>query len=74
MALSRTLLWWYRDRYRLTATDPRLLEATPEQMSLDFWADYYARRPNDVEEFETDGFEADVEAMLAEDDDWEDVP
>lgn len=44
-------------------------------MSLDFWAEYYSHRPNDgTEEFETDDFEADVAAMLAEDDDWEEIP
>lgn len=43
-------------------------------MALDFWADHYSRRPNDgTEDFETDDFESDVAAMLAEDDDWIDV-
>jgi hypothetical protein len=58
----------------LTAHDPRYLEATPEDMALDFWADYYARHPKlGVTEFENDDFEADVERMLAEDDDWETI-
>jgi hypothetical protein len=38
-------------------------------MALDFWTDYYYRRPKDasVQEYESDDFEADVAAMLAED-------
>ncbi|MCK7579793.1 MAG: hypothetical protein MZV65_31630 [Chromatiales bacterium] len=62
------------EHYRLPAADPRLLETPFSQVALDFWADYYARRPHDTgEEFENAEFEADVAAMLAEDDEWEDV-
>jgi len=72
--LSKSLGWWYRRTFNLTATDPRYLEATPEAMALDFWTDYYARHPQlGVTEFENDDFEADVERMLAEDDDWETI-
>lgn len=43
-------------------------------MLLDFWADHYARHPNDTtEEFESATFEADVAAMMGEDE-WEEVP
>lgn len=44
LALSQTVEWWYRDRYRLPETDPRFLEATHDQMMVDMWADLYRRR------------------------------
>ena len=44
-------------------------------MALDYWADHYARRPNDdtIDEAESNTFEADVEAMFVDDESWEDV-
>lgn len=75
---SRTLEWWYRDHYRLPATDPRLLAVPYAQMQLDFWAYYYSQRPNDgADEYDNPDFEADVAAILgvpSQDEEWVDVP
>lgn len=42
-------------------------------MELDFWAEYYSRRPTEYA-FDNDNFEADVAKMMNDDEAWEDVP
>jgi hypothetical protein len=59
-ALSETIEWWYRDRYRLTSSDPRFLDATYDEMFLDAWASYYhAIRARGGEVIEDDSFNLD---------------
>lgn len=44
-------------------------------MLTDFWADYYFHNQDKgVEEFESDGFDEEVAAMMNDDSAWEDVP
>jgi len=74
-ALSQSLEWWWRNRWGLSATDPRYLEATIEEMAVDYWATRYAAEPSlDDHEFDNPDFDADVDAMLQADEDWEEVP
>ena len=60
------MAWWFRQKYSLPPTDPRFLDATTEQMLVDYWANYYSLRPGG-EEFEDDDFdlEAEIAAMNA---------
>ena len=65
---------WYRRRYNLPPTDPRFLDASSEEIQLDYWTQHYAEHPNDIEDedddFDLEQIKADMEANP---DDWEDV-
>lgn len=71
--------FWYRQHYRLAATDPRFLEATPLEMLTDYYANYYMNNPNAQDEVEDEDFDlerelARIEAEAAGDiDDWEEL-
>jgi len=66
---AQTVEWWYRDRYRLTANDPRFLKSSEEEWALDYMTDRYAKNPRLAEnEFDNPDFESDVEAMMAAED------
>lgn len=81
--MSGTVELWFRRRFNLAPTDPRYLDATPEEMLTEYWAHYYEERrlsgKPDEEEFEDEEF--DIERILAEnerqaeggDDEWEEV-
>jgi hypothetical protein len=63
--------FWFRKKYGLPPTDPRFLEATPEQIEEDFWAHHYYDNPT-AESHEDPDFDA--QKLLADDDDdWEEV-
>jgi len=60
-----SIQFWFRQKYNLTRTDPRYLEATVQDMLEDFWLHTYAEDPKAVTEtVEDDDF--DPEAVAAE--------
>lgn len=69
----------FRRRYNLAPTDPRFLDATEEEMIVDFYANQYQDRRDkgepDMVEDEDDDF--DLEQVLAEAEangaEWEEV-
>lgn len=66
----------FRRRYSLPPTDPRFLDATDEEIVLDYWAHRLWDNPKVREEAYNPDFEADLAAMDAEDgegDGWETV-
>lgn len=72
--MINSIEFWYRRKYNLTQNDPRYLDATIEDMELDYWAHYYAERPDNISEVEDDDFDLEAEiAALNNDDDWEEV-
>ena len=54
---QKSVDWWFRQHYNLPPTDPRYLDATPEQILLD----YYTANAGDgdSEEYEDDDFNLD---------------
>lgn len=66
LQLSQTVQFLYRRRYNLTATDPRYLDATLEDMILDLWAHAHIDNPKLREEIVAEGFDEEVAAMEAE--------
>lgn len=60
--LSESIVWWYRDRYRLTVTDDRFLDASYDDMLVDFYADYNAklRASGKSELYEDDAWDLDA--------------
>jgi hypothetical protein len=74
--LAGSLEFWFRKKYNLPPTDPRFLDATLEDIALEYWAYQYDKAPNlDETEFEDDDF--DLQKVLAENeqnvDEWEEV-
>lgn len=65
-AVSQSLEWWFRQKYKLAPTDPRFLDVTRDDMLLDMYADYFTRNPN-AEISETDDFEAEVLRFMEKD-------
>jgi hypothetical protein len=65
--------WWWRQRYNLPPTDPRYLDATPEQMLLDYYT--VMAENGESESYEDDDFNLDavLGEFAADDDDWEPV-
>lgn len=66
--LSETIQFAFRRRYRLPPTDPRYLNATEEQMVLDYWAHRHWDDPKLREEVVNPDFEEDLEAFAAGED------
>lgn len=72
--------WWFRTKWNLAPTDPRFLDATPEEMLTDYYAAHYdnLRKANkSEEEFEDEDFDLDAvlaEAEAAGEAEWEDIP
>jgi hypothetical protein len=67
LALSATIEFAYRVRYNLPPTDPRFLDATIEQMAVDFWAWRHWEDPKLRDELVVaDGYEDDAAEMEAE--------
>ncbi|HKT53701.1 MAG TPA: hypothetical protein VJP88_04575 [Caulobacteraceae bacterium] len=66
--LSKTYGFWFRRIYNLAPTDPRFLDATPEQIITDYWAHYYLTRAaagrDTEEEFEDEDFEVEGHGEL----------
>jgi hypothetical protein len=85
--MTQTLAFAFRRRYNLPPTDPRFLDATTEEMVLDYWAHRHADDPNLRNEIIAEGYDDDLEAMMAEsiakeeaairkadrDNDWEEI-
>ena len=74
--------FWYRQKYKLTKSDPRFLDATLEEMNADYWAHYYFDNPKAKDEIEDEDFNLEDELQKIEDedslddadvDDWESV-
>lgn len=63
----------------MTPSDPRFLDATRDEIILDYWTHYYEdlrlSGKEDSEEFEDTSFDAEaiIEAMASNPDDWMDV-
>jgi hypothetical protein len=66
LALSETLEFAYRRRYNLPPTDPRFLDATVEEMVLDYWAHRHFEDPKLKDEIVAEGFDEDAAEMEAE--------
>lgn len=64
--MADTYEFRFRRRYSLPPTDPRFLEATNEEMVLDFWAHAHLDNPKLREESVTDDYEELLAAMEAE--------
>ncbi len=55
-------------------TDPRFLNATPEEMETDYWAHYYTENPNALNVVSDDpDFDMEAIASKIEAGDWEDI-
>lgn len=68
----------FRRRYLLPPTDPRFLDATLDEMLVDFWAWKYHEDPRAADEIVDDEFDVDAEvaridAEVAGLDDWEQI-
>lgn len=64
LALSETIEFAFRARYRLPPTDPRFLDATAEMMLVDHWAWAHYQDPKLRHELVVaDGFDDDVAEM-----------
>lgn len=59
--MSRTLEFWFRNKYNLAPTDPRFLACTVEQIQTEFWAHHYLANKGKGEEFEDYEFDAQAE-------------
>ncbi len=73
--MSKTAEFWFRQWYKLAPTDPRYLDATPEQIAVEYWACFYFNNPKAVEtvvdeEYSRDEIMRDMEQNPG---DWEDV-
>lgn len=66
LARADTLEFRFRRRYGLPPTDPRFLDATPEDIVIDFWAHCYLDDPKLRSELTTDDFDAEADAMERE--------
>lgn len=64
---------WYRDRYRLPPNDPRFLDLTPADLLQEYWTIHYLNAPPNQTEHDTPDFDADLEAFMRGDDDFETV-
>ena len=79
--MSQTLAFQFRHRYNLPPTDPRFLDATEEEVAVDYWAHHYFDNPAS-EIVEDDEFDAEaIQAQWAQEaeegelpNDFEDVP
>lgn len=57
--MAGTVALWFRRKYSLPPSDPRFLDMTELDMLTDYWAHYYADRPNE-HEAENEDFDADL--------------
>lgn len=71
----------FRRRYNLPPTDPRFLDATPEEVATDYFAHHYFENPQQFHaedsDFDPDAVVAQIEAEAEAEglpDDFEDVP
>ena len=72
--LQRNIEFLYRRRYNLSIHDPRYLDATREDMMIDYYANLYADDPSAMSEVEDPDFDVEAEiARLNERGDMEDV-
>ncbi len=75
---SKSVEWWFRDRYKLAPTDPRFLDMTRNGMVLEYWTAHYASMP--AASFEADDPDFDLQQAIEDlgisddDEDWEDAP
>ncbi len=60
----KTVEFWYRQKYSLTKTDPRYLDATVEEMMSDFFAHAFFNDPKAAEEDFDPDFDPDEVARL----------
>lgn len=71
--------FWFRQKYLLPPTDPRFLDASIEEIVLDYYTWRAAEHPEDAEEYEDEDFDPDADLAEIErsikqhPDDWEDV-
>lgn len=72
-ARSSSLEFWYRRRFNLAPTDPRFLNATEEDLLVEYYAWYYHENPT-KDEVEDDDFDLEaVKRAMENGDDWETV-
>lgn len=76
--MADTLAFHFRRRYLLPPTDPRFLDATLDEMTVDFWAWQYHEDPKAAEAIVDDDFDVDAEvarlnAEAEGKDDWEPI-
>lgn len=75
--MAGTVALWFRRKYSLPPSDPRFLDMTEQDMLADYWAHYYADRPNEREaeneDFETDLAQLQQKLTPTPPDDLEDI-
>jgi hypothetical protein len=72
---AQTLEFWFRRKFNLPPTDPRFLDLTLDDLTVEYWAWYFHEHP-DGEVAEDDDFDKDavIAAMESGDPgDWEPV-
>lgn len=66
LALSQTVEFAFRRRYSLPPSDPRFLDATLEDMVLDYWAHAHVDNPKLRDEVVAEGYDDDLAEMQRE--------
>jgi hypothetical protein len=70
---AQSLRFWYRQKYRLPETDPRILDLTDIDLAEEYWAYRFwdvmqkERRIPAVEEFDHDWLDSEVARWAVED-------
>jgi hypothetical protein len=60
--MAQSMALWFRKTYRLAPTDPRYLQATPEQIEAEYWAYHFSEKGNSSEEeYEDEDFSVEEE-------------
>lgn len=73
LEMSQGLLFWYRQKYNLPETDPRILELTELDLAEEYWAYRYweviknERRVPSEDEFDTDWIDSQMARWEIED-------
>jgi hypothetical protein len=63
----------FRRRYNLPPTDPRYLDATPDEIAADYWAHWYQEHPGAQEEAHDPDFDIDELVRKSEAGEWEEI-
>jgi hypothetical protein len=76
--MAESVAFLFRRRYLLPPTDPRFLDATLDEMLIDFWAWRYHEDPKAADEIVDDEFDVEAEvarldAQVGEVNDWEQI-
>ena len=64
--------FWFRRKYNLSPTDPRFLDASYEEILLDYYTWRAFEHPDEIEDEDVD-FDVENVVRAMEEGDWEDV-